>query len=90
VTSSACRGRLLVGVLAEHDPAALTLGRILILIAYGALLYVTPELWHFPERPANFLLLDPSFHISAFFVRVDTWSIPEMVESALGRGRLFL
>jgi hypothetical protein len=28
-------------------------------IAYGALLYVTPELRHLPEQPANFPLASP-------------------------------
>ena len=57
VTSSACRGRSLARVLAKHHPAAPAVVRML--IAYGALLYVTPGLWHVPEQPANFPLASP-------------------------------
>jgi hypothetical protein len=33
-----------------------SLAVVRILIAYGGLLYITPELWHLLERPANFPL----------------------------------
>jgi len=35
------------------------LGVVRALIAYGGLLYITPELWHLLERPANLSIASP-------------------------------
>jgi hypothetical protein len=36
-----------------------SLGVVRALIAYGDLLYITPELWHLLERPANLPIASP-------------------------------
>jgi len=36
-----------------------SLGVVRALIAYGGLLYITPELWHLRERPANLTIASP-------------------------------
>jgi hypothetical protein len=69
VPSNARRGRSLARGLAEYDLGAFAPVRIL--IAYGALLYVTPELWYLPEQPVP-PMPAPSFHSSASFVRTNT------------------
>ena len=40
------------------------------LIAYGSLLYITPELWHILERSTNLPVAGPSSHTSVSCIRV--------------------
>jgi hypothetical protein len=63
-----------------------SLGVVHALIAHGGLLYITPELWHLLERPANLPIVSPFLS----YLRVlRPGTVPETVGAPLVRGRLF-
>ena len=60
VVREALRG-LVHETLSRHLPPrqGISLAVVRMLIAYGDLLYITPELWHLLQRPTNSLLTSP-------------------------------
>ena len=63
-----------------------SLGVVRALIAYGGLLYITPELWHLRERPATLTIARPFL---AYLRVLRPGRYLKTVGAPLDRGRLF-